>query len=578
MKKLPAFLFLARFGLCICALLWGATPALPGEGSSGVAGLSREAALRAGERIYREGILPSGEPVGALIQGDVEVDGTMFTCLSCHLRSGLGSYEGLVLTTPTNGAFLYEPRSDLNRLTPIREPMFPYFMTQAYKALPRRPAYTDETLAVALQDGVDPSGRTLNPVMPRYLIDGSDMDILVYYLKSLSAEPSPGVTDTTLSFATVITEDVGPAERDAMLEPWENFVRGRSHQAKAFATQAGRGASGEARDIGYRSVSLARWELKGPPGTWRAQLEDYYRRAPVFALLGGISHGEWRPIHEFCEEHRIPCLFPITDLPVISKTDWYTLYFSKGLYQEGEAAARFLATTAAVPKEDKAVVQVFRDSPEARALSSGFDATWRELGRPPPVNRIVPAGEAVTKELLEQVTKREKPAVLVLWVGAEGLPALEAFSASENRPPVVCLSSTLLQQDLEKLPEQARSFTYLTYPYATLAKNKPSLRLDFPKAWQGSDRNFAADRGVPSGMFRATLLLSDALMMMGANFYRDRLLEVIDMFQDKRWPHADYERLSFGPGQRYASKGCFIVQLTEGDTPRLVAKSEWVIH
>lgn len=40
----------------------------------------------------------------------------------------------------------------------------------------------------------------------------------------------------------------------------------------------------------------------------------------------------------------------------------------------------------------------------------------------------------------------------------------------------------------------------------------------------------------------------------------------------------DYERLSFGPGQRYVSKGCYIIQLGPGDDPPLLPRSEWVIH
>ncbi len=95
-----------------------------------------------------------------------------------------------------------------------------------------------------------------------------------------------------------------------------------------------------------------------------------------------MTNGEWRPIHEFSEEHRIPCILPIADLPVISETDWYTLYFSKGLYQEGEAAAGYLAKSAARPPE-KTVVQVFRDSREGHALAAGFRKTWHDLDRLP---------------------------------------------------------------------------------------------------------------------------------------------------------------------------------------------------
>lgn len=65
-------------------------------------------------------------------------------------------------------------------------------------------------------------------------------------------------------------------------------------------------------------------------------------------------------------------------------------------------------------------------------------------------------------------------------------------------------------------------------------------------------------------------------MDMKGNFYRDYFLEVISMNRDVEFPL--YERLSFGPGQRYASKGCYIVQLSNGAEPELVKKSDWVLH
>ena len=66
--------------------------------------------------------------------------------------------------------------------------------------------------------------------------------------------------------------------------------------------------------------------------------------------------------------------------------------------------------------------------------------------------------------------------------------------------------------------------------------------------------------------------------MMRHDFYRDYFLDVIDMMRDQYYAISTYSRLSFGPGQRYASKGCYIVQLTGGDEPKLEKKSNWVIH
>lgn len=59
-------------------------------------------------------------------------------------------------------------------------------------------------------------------------------------------------------------------------------------------------------------------------------------------------------------------------------------------------------------------------------------------------------------------------------------------------------------------------------------------------------------------------------MHMRRNFYRDNFLDVISMLPGLVYP--GYERLSFGPGHRYASKGCYIVQFSKGSKPELIKK------
>jgi hypothetical protein len=65
---------------------------------------------------------------------------------------------------------------------------------------------------------------------------------------------------------------------------------------------------------------------------------------------------------------------------------------------------------------------------------------------------------------------------------------------------------------------------------------------------------------------------------MKMNYYRDHFLDIIDMLEDEDDEIVNYPRLSFGPGQRYASKGCYIVQLSAGEKPEIIRKSDWVIH
>jgi hypothetical protein len=561
---------MTRVYTLVLTLLFFCAAAAHAEEKQGTdSGSSQLVTLQQGERIYREGILPSGEPLQAVVKGDIPVVGTAFSCVSCHLRSGLGSLEGGVITPPTTGKKLYQPLyAGRERTHSERKNVPTYFQTIAH-----RPAYTDETLADALRMGIGPEGQELNAIMPRYFLDDRDMGILISYLKSLSAESSPGVTETTLRFATIVTEGVSAEDREAMLAPLQTYVTARNNQSKTYQTRAKYGVFAEEMDLSYRKLSLSVWELKGPAETWRAQLEEYYRKEPVFALLGGIAAGEWKPIHAFSEEHRIPCIFPITDFPVISETDWYTLYFSKGIYQDGEAVANHLARMEQLSAESS-VLQLVQNSRAGRAAQAGFESTWQELGRRPPVTLMLTEGETIAKDFLQRLVEREKPAVILLWTDASAMPALEKLAAPAARPQRIYLSSSLLKQGLWTIPEPVRDIAFMAYPYRL--PQEEAAYSNYARGLLRGKNTPIDDRRISTRMYSLVRLMTEIFMHIQRYYYRDYFLDVISMLSDQKYP--DYVRLSFGPGQRYASKGCYIVQLTQGPKPELVRISDWVIY
>lgn len=532
---------------------------------AGIAGVSQDEALRLGERIYRQGILSSGEKMKAFVKGDIPVEGKTFACVSCHLRSGLGSIEGGVVTTPVNGKTLFQP---LKRF---------YKGYEVISAPLLRPAYTDESLAEVIEGGISPSGRILNGVMPRYNLNEKDMEILIFYLKNLSSEFSPGVSDATIHFATVVSEDVSTKDRDAMMGMLEYYIKAKNNSALASETDRRQARMTESmlgsQESMYKRLSLSVWVLNGSPETWRRQLEEYNSKDPVFALIGGITRGEWQPIHDFCESNKIPCIFPVTDFPVVSETDWYTLYLSKGYYKEGEAAARYL-NSKYESLNGKAVVQIVSSSSEGAALASGFEQTWQDFEHQPPVTVVLKKGETLSKKLLQQVLDKEKPASIILWVGPEAMPALETLATVANKPEMVLVSSGYLKESLWTLNEDIRGITYIAYPFILPqdeAKSKVYVPLLREPKFNDSNSQMILKR-----MFPVVLALNQSMMEMRGNYYRDNFLDVISMMMDQKVRL--YERLSFGPGQRYASKGCYIVQLTKGSTPELVKMSDWVIH
>jgi hypothetical protein len=114
----------------------------------------------------------------------------------------------------------------------------------------------------------------------------------------------------------------------------------------------------------------------------------------------------------------------------------------------------------------------------------------------------------------------------------------------------------------------------MTYPYR-LPQNEIKYK-GFSEALVKSRKILNPERRITARTYSLVRVMTQALMHMRRNFYRDNFLDVISMLPDLVYPV--YERLSFGPGQRYASKGCYIVQLSKGLKPELIKKSDWVIH
>ena len=548
------------------ALCAGTRDPAPASSSGAVAGLSPDRALALGERMYRQGLLPSGAPLRTQVSEDGPVPGSAFTCLSCHLRSGVGSIEGGVVTLPANAARLFQPRYwKLPNLSPEARKDILAITPEA------RPAYTDATLGRVLRTGVDPTGHELHPAMPRFQLSDPNMAILIHYLRSLSATVSPGVDATTIRFATVVTEEVSLEDERAMLVPMNNYLARHNRYSDGFDNRMYQSAGGSEMNGSYRKLALSVWRLKGAPETWGRQLEAYLAEEPVFALLGGISYGDWRPIHTFCETHRLPCLLPITDLPVLSNTDWYTLYFSKGFYQEGQAAARYLAS---LPPGGR-VLQITQEGPAGQALAAGFRETWRELGRRGLKEVRLGQGETqVSGARLDALLRKERPAALLLWTGPGSFAALGELAESARHPEQVFLSSRLLGPTVSELPEGARAFTRITYPYRD-PKHEPEVSKYAATLMAGlTPRN--PESRIATRVYSMIQVLRQGLAEMYLNFYRDNLLDRIGMQAEQALP--DYLRLSFGPGQRYAAKGCYIMQLSPGPDPQLLRRSEWIIH
>jgi hypothetical protein len=327
-----------------------------------------------GESIYRQGVLASGAPLqGTGEVGTVGLAGAAAACVNCHRRSGLGSHEGTVTIPPVTGEYLFRARGAGGQ-----EPML---HGDGNTPGPRDP-YTDATLARAIREGLDSTGRPLDPLMPRFALDDASVAALIAYLKTLGTGPMRGVTATVLHLATVITPDADPAKRQGMLDVLKAYFIEKNSQPIGPSPERPRGRKA-LRDASItpaqRHWQLHVWELTGPPAGWRRQLEEHLAREPVMALLSGVGGAVWGPVHDFCESAELPCLFPNVEVPTIADGDFYSLYFSRGVLLEADLIARQLSASPE-PSAGGTVLQIYRAGDGGEAAAKALTAALQGRG------------------------------------------------------------------------------------------------------------------------------------------------------------------------------------------------------
>jgi Cytochrome c len=510
-----------------------------------------------GEAIYRSGSLPDGTPLTAHREGSGQISGAEAACANCHRRSGLGSRESLIPIPPVAGPYLFRS------LATESEDLDVPFVENIRLG---RTSYTDETLARAIREGIGVDGRPLSYLMPRYDLSDAEMDALVAYLKSLGRAHVPGVTDAVLHFATIITPDADPAKRDAFLSVLNEFVRDKN---AFFRGESPRLRS--SRKVMFRVSRMWQlhvWQLTGPPTSWGQQLREHLKAEPVFAVVSGLAGDTWGPVQAFCEEEAVPCLFPNVDNPSRGSDDRYSVFFSQGVYLEADLIARDIATRVPAPASHR-LVQIFRadDAGEgaARSLAGKLQSTGMTVS-----NQVLPA-TAAKGEVAAAVGAARADDVLVLWLRPGDVAALGPAPSAAG----VYASSVLAGPDRPPFAADWRAATRLAYPFDLPAHRR--VPVDYALGWFNIRRIPVTNLRLQADTFLACGILAETLGHMADAFVRDYLIERMEDMIARRLVTGYYPRLSLGPGQRFASKGGYIVRFATGGSEQLVADTDWMV-
>ncbi len=527
----------------------------------------------AGRRLYWEGVAADGVPVKATTRGDIEISGAQFSCVSCHRPSAYGSSEGGVYVPPILGDLLYEASAgDRNR---IFKELFQEVQSKEFWAKMRdprsRPAYDDKSLARAILEGVDPAGRVLDETMPRYRLGAKDAENIVAYLKSLGRGPIPGVGGDEIRFATIVGPNVSEIDADAVVSTIEAFFRWKNLHTQGDLSSPGFSPLYRSEFLdSYRNWSLDVWRLEGEPETWNEQLEKLYAAKPVFAVVGGIVAGPHAPIADFCDRSGTPCIFPSTDLPQTRDVAYrYNLYFTRGRELEGEALANYIVSR---NKGSADIRQFYLEDRLGAASAVSFMGYAQMRGA-----RVISEGFSDKQKLLEAANaccERGVDAV-VIWPGASAAYLAPLLADGKfGKVSTVGLPSDAAAY-LRGATGDATKRMRFAWPYERPGALHP--REFDVRAWMGARKVKIVNPRLQFETYFALTMIEHSLQHMLGDFNQEYLIELIEHEAEKNLNVGTHPTLALGPGQRFASKGAYVMRLDNEADKGIAPDSDWII-
>jgi ABC-type branched-subunit amino acid transport system substrate-binding protein len=543
--------------------------------------------IASGQRIYRDGVLTSGRPLRGIATAGVTLVGKDAACINCHQRSGYGSSEGSINIRSITGPALFGTRvaplvhgsldatNLLSESSGLSNPESPQVnplslrlaRSAAFAGSRPRPAYDEQTLARAIEEGIDVVGNGLKEPMPRFDLELNDFKALSTYLKTLSARASPGVTPDKVHFSTVIQPGTDSAKRHAMVEVLQVFLRDRNigMRSEVRREQAGLVRLGRT----YREWVLHVWELTGDSADWGRQLEAFHQAQPVFAMISGMGNASWKPIAEFSERFGVPCIFPQTELPAAFGPNFYSVYLSAGIALEAQALAKFLQDS----PDRIPVVQVYRRGGLGEVAADAFRNAVKTIGNSILAERVLE--ESADATYWQKLAGQSPGAILVLWLSAEDLANAQVLVGAQSEVRMVYLSDSMAPDGQSNLVSAGAGRLRLVYPRALPAQRE--ARLEVVKRWMKRSGIALVDEKVQMNAYLAALLTAMEASHSMDIYSREFLVESLEHRVGTANEPSIYPRLGLGPGQRFASKGSYILQVDGPDDSQMVPVSDWIV-
>jgi len=495
---------------------------------------------RRGKELYLTGRSPSGGDISATMGADrIPLPGRAAACGGCHGHDGTGRPESGIIPSNVTWAYLTKSYGHVHEDGLVHGP------------------FDDASLARYMRTGVYPGGATGDPTMPVYDMSPADLEDLVAYLRRIGDDVDPGISDTTITVATVIPSAgplvaMGHAIRDVLAASFERV-------------NADGGIYG-------REIAFEVFEVAPDPAVAPGLLATWLAARQPFALVSPFTPGIEPEINTAARDERIPIIGPWTLYPVESYSlNRSVFYLVSGLAEQARAMIGFGA-----PRLEADGIRVAVLYPDGRSVGGAVetietacrDAGWTVVGSQPfgvaggePESTVGALRDADIDVVISLVTEPDLRAVLEAAAGGGWTPWILA--------PGVLTGALAVDA-----PASFQDRLVLAYP--TLPADREAWALRELATVTGEDAATGEHVQAAISASAAAAVLTEGLRRAGRRLGRTELLAALESLY--RFETGLTPPLTYTSNRRVGANGAWVVVAggDRGDGRALLETAEWV--
>jgi hypothetical protein len=179
-----------------------------------------------------------------------------------------------------------------------------------------------------------------------------------------------------------------------------------------------------------------------------------------------------------------------------------------------------------------------------------------------------PAGQGLAQALHESADAD----AVVLWLRP---PDLAALGNEAGGPQAVYVSGLMGGLEHAPLPPAWRSRVRIAYPFDLPERRR--VRVDYALGWFRARHISVRAEQVQADTYLACSLVSETMNHLSDSLVREYLLERLETMLEHRIVTGYYPRLALATGERFASKGGYVVRFAEPAGYKLVSEQNWIV-